>query len=563
MTSPVSHAHIDSPKSGLTTPIALGATSWLIYAAISWLSRDYGYETPGSERPILTVLVLLSVAFLCYLAALRAAVRADGRRDLVLVIWLFAIAFRATLLFTEPFQEIDVYRYIWDGRTATSGVSPYRFSPSQVRSADARDPLPDDLQRLVILRDSNPHIATILSRIHYGELTTVYPPVSQAVFAAAAATTPRNANLRTHLAVMKCWITAFDLVTLHLLILILRHVGKPVGWSVAYGWCPLVVKEFANSGHLDSIAVCLTTAAVYFALKAFFPSEAAAINNRDNDRPRRSFQIASASVLLGLAIGAKLFPVVLAPLLFVTAVRRSGWRTAVAAGLTAGVVSAGALFPMFADRGVESIRRERADHGLSAFLSRWKMNDFLFQLVEANASIRIGKAGEPWFAVTPLSWRESAIQWTRRSWGAYSGKELPDGPAAFLFARFVTATAFLILALWFAWKAPPENRPERFLELAFLTLAWFWLLLPTQNPWYWIWALPLVPFARGRAWMAMSGLVLCYYARFWFVHHSSGVEVFHTPYRGADFFDKVVVWLEYAPWFVWLAAACFLRARRK
>jgi hypothetical protein len=276
------------PKTGLTTLIALGVLSWVIYAAFSWLSRDFGYETPGPQRPILVVLALLAVAFLLHLPALYAAIRADGHRDLVPAIWVFAIAFRATLLFTEPFQEVDIYRYVWDGQAARAGVSPYRYSPTQVRAADARDPLPDDLRRLVALRDSDPTIATVLARIHHSDLTTVYPPVSQAVFAAAAATTPGGVNLRTHLAVMKSWVTAFDLLTLFLLIRILRHLGKPVGWAVAYGWCPLVVKEFANTGHLDSIAVCLTTAAVYFALKAFYPTDAAVAGRGDDALlPRR------------------------------------------------------------------------------------------------------------------------------------------------------------------------------------------------------------------------------------------------------------------------------------
>jgi hypothetical protein len=192
------------------------------------------------------------------------------------------------------------------------------------------------------------------------------------------------------------------------------------------------------------------------------------------------------------------------------------------------------------------------------------MNDFLFQLVEANVALRTGSDREPgpWFAVTPVSWRESAIRTTRAIWESASGRVTSDAAAAFRLARLVTAIAFLLVALTLAWKTPREDRPERLLELSFLTLAWFWLLQPTQNPWYWIWALPFAPFARGRAWLAMSGLVLCYYLRFWFVHHCSDFAVLNT-YRGAAFFDNVVVWLEFAPWFAWLATAYFLRSRRR
>jgi hypothetical protein len=91
------------------------------------------------------------------------------------------------------------------------------------------------------------------------------------------------------------------------------------------------------------------------------------------------------------------------------------------------------------------------------------------------------------------------------------------------------------------------------LNSAFLTVAWFWLLLPTQNPWYWTWALPFLPFARRRAWLVMSGLAFVYYLRFWLMHQFPATALAGTPYSGPMFFDYVVVWLEFAPWFAWLA----------
>jgi hypothetical protein len=90
-------------------------------------------------------------------------------------------------------------------------------------------------------------------------------------------------------------------------------------------------------------------------------------------------------------------------------------------------------------------------------------------------------------------------------------------------------------------------------------LAWFWLLSPTQNPWYWAWALPFLPFARGRAWYAVSGLVMLYYFRFWLQYHYPEAPALGTIYGGPRLFDFVVSWFEYAPWFVWLAFAAYRR----
>jgi hypothetical protein len=97
--------------------------------------------------------------------------------------------------------------------------------------------------------------------------------------------------------------------------------------------------------------------------------------------------------------------------------------------------------------------------------------------------------------------------------------------------------------------------PERVLSAAFLTLAWFWLLAPTQNPWYWTWALPLLPFARSRLWSAVSLLAMAYYARFWFRDVWPDATVFQTGYDGASFYDFVVLWCLWFPWYVLLAIA--------
>src|SRR5262249_32110714 len=64
-------------------------------------------------------------------------------------------------------------------------------------------------------------------------------------------------------------------------------------------------------------------------------------------------------------------------------------------------------------------------------------------------------------------------------------------------------------------------------------------------PWYLIWCLPFMVFAGRRSWFLLPGLVLFYYARFWFEAHGTTGNV--------DVFDYGLVWLEYMPFFVALA----------
>ena len=152
----------------------------------------------------------------------------------------------------------------------------------------------------------------------------------------------------------------------------------------------------------------------------------------------------------------------------------------------------------------------------------------------------------PWFAVFPDHWRQVAV--------APLASRIDETPAnaAFLLARGATLCVFVLVAFWLAWQSRHSTEPGQWMEGAFLTLAWFWALSPTMNPWYWTWVLPLLPFARGRAWFAVSGLVLMYYLRFWLADNFADTPLFGTGYRGENFFHFVVVPIEHGLWTGWL-----------
>ena len=144
----------------------------------------------------------------------------------------------------------------------------------------------------------------------------------------------------------------------------------------------------------------------------------------------------------------------------------------------------------------------------------------------------------------------------------HSRTGIDEQQVPFFAARMTVAGVFLVVAFFFAFRRANLDHPRHLLQAVFMTLAWFFLLLPTQNPWYWIWALPFIPFARSRVWLILSGLTLAYYLRFWFVHHYADLAFWPTPYYGPQFFDFVVTWIEFGPWFVALILVAW-RAGRK
>lgn len=524
--------------------LVLGGLSTLLYGTVAFLSWQFDFQTAGVDRPLLAVLLLLAACFVCYGLAIAIVMRKPLPTHSLKQIVAAAIVFRIVMLFSLPIQEVDLYRYLWDGAVCAEGVSPFAYSPAVVKLADQTSTDDKRLRRLVNLLDREPAMAEVLDHVHFAELPTIYPPTSQAVFAAVNLTTPSGAPLSVRVGILKAWLIGFDVATLFVVIGLLRICKQPAQWCLIYAWCPLLIKEVANSGHLDAIAVFLTTAAVYGLVRSGAWQRLAKDRGVfPGGKPRlRGW----AAWLLGLAVGAKLYPVVLVPLFAAFVYRTAGLRAllvpVIIFSLTAGLL----LYPMLpaSDAGSDPSR------GVVTFLQQWEMNDFLFMNVVENIKPTGGRPPHevPWFSVIPDAVRVTVVESIGNRF------HIPAQRVPFLLTRLLTGLAFLITALTIAWKysgpaSDVQNQLARLCEGVFLTVAWFWLLCPTQNPWYWTWALPLLPFAKSRVWLAVSGLTLFYYLRFWFGYHFPETTVWGTRYTGTAFFDFVVTWVEFAPWF--------------
>lgn len=542
----------------------LAFLSSILYATVLLFSSDFAFGSIRTERPIIPVLLLFAAEFILYLFAIRFALKTAQTGRLLKTIVGSAVVFRFILLFSTPIQEIDIYRYLWDGAVCAEGVSPFLYSPERVRRTSLRSVNDPQLTKLIRLRDSNREISTVLNRIHHEELPTIYPPVSQFVFATVAISSPAIATVNERVFAMKCWLTGFDLATLFLVIALLKRCGKPLGLCTIYAWCPLLIKEVANSGHLDSISVFLTTLAVYFFVRLL---QGANTSSGTKDRIKFTFPATGTAVVLALAVGAKLYAVVLAPLFFLAILKNFGWRQTVIPIFVFVLTSLVLLWPMRpqtaqnSDPFVSESQSVESDpsRGLTTFLRRWEMNDFLFLIVVENAkpTERSSRVPEAWFSVVPNGIRTTLVEFVESRF-RISQKEIP-----FFLTRAVTGIAFLAVAFILAWRAMKDGSPSSFCEAAFLTLAWFWFLCPTQNPWYWTWALPFLAFSRSRLWLGVAGIAMIYYLRFWLGYRWPTNEVLNTGYDGKLFFDFVVTWIEFAPWFVLLAVSWVARRHRQ
>lgn len=562
----------------LTMLASISATG---YAILLWLSKDFSIDIAAADKPTVWMLAIFGCLFVAYWLAIWLAISMTPSRWLTTGIIAVSCLFRGILLPSTPILEIDIYRYIWDGAVLTEGVSPYRYTPQQVLDAVNAGGAPNDakLQRLVELQAGSGSLNESLNRIHFEHFPSPYPMVSQAVFALSAMITPDSATTQTRLVTMKALLVAFDLATLAVVMLLLREVGLHAGWSIAYGWCPLVMKEFANGGHLDSIAIFFTTLSIWLLVRT---------TKQTSERIPKPLLPAAA---LALAIGAKLYPVVLMPLFAAVWLRRISWQaTGVGVAATA-LISAVLLYPLLGvdssepaksvlqageqadvDPGqlseplVEGPKPVDADAGIKAFLSQWEMNDLIFMLVLENLrpQSEVLPERQPWFVVSSDEWAKRVVTGWARLTRQIDREPLVEQAvvaltptefkrASFSLARAITGAAFGLLACWLAWRAAGSENPHDWCRAAMLTLAWFWLTCPTQNPWYWCWVVPFLPFARYRAWYTVAALTMLYYLRFWLMAHYDKSTVLGTPYNGAYFFYFVIAWIEFLPVFIALA----------
>lgn len=230
------------------------------------------------------------------------------------------IAMRLVLLPLAPPLSDDLYRYVWDGRVARAGIDPYAHAPADPVLAPWRD-------------------GVVQPRVNHPELRTIYPPLAEAGFLLAAFVLPGVTG-------MKVWILLHDLALVALLAAAGRRSGAGAAGALVWAWNPLVLFEYAGSGHHDPTGIVWLVAALLLL----------------GTRPRASALAFSAAVLV------KLVALPVLPFLW------SRWTNA------ARVLSVATLLPGLA---LFAWRARGPASGLEAFAAHWRNNDSVYGLLVA------------------------------------------------------------------------------------------------------------------------------------------------------------------------------------
>ncbi len=375
-------------------------------------------ETKAPAPQIFLYVALAVVSGIAWFWAIRPLERLPAHPAVMLGVFLFGLVIRLPWFMTPPVLDTDALRYLWDGGLAAHGISPWAAAPAAG--------LPPKL---------GPAAAALLEGLPFTELRSIYPATAQAAFLLAHLITPWDVTG------LRLVILGAELATLPLMAVLLREAGLPV-MRVAIWWCcPLLPLVLTNAAHVDALLPPLLLAAVLFTLRG------------------RGMAV---GVLLGLAAGVKLWPLLLAPLLGRWLPRGARLGALIAFGVTMLLVLAPLLATIAAP-----------DAGLNAYARFWSVNN------------------------APMAWAE-----------AFLGEE------AGVILRPALGLMGAAIALAVAWPTPADGRA--LLRGVLLVGAFTFYLSPAQFPWYAVWFLPFAAALGCRALLLPAMLLPLYYLFFVF-----------------------------------------------
>ena len=416
-----------------------------IIARLSLGFFDRGIEP--IQMPIgsmVTVFLITAIGFTIFAPLLVLRQAASDHRALLLLILLVGVVLRLAFFGAPTLLEDDYNRYLWDGAVTANGMNPYTYSPEQVAGfADKEHPL----HKLSL------EAGSVFQNINYPQFSTVYPPVTQAVFAITYWIAPFSLDA------LRFVLLFFELCCAGLILAVLKQLGKSPLWVVLYWWNPVVIKEIANSAHMEPILMLPVLGAVYFALRG---------------------RIMVPTVLLALAAGVKIWPAFLVLPLWRKTLDRPK-ELIVNAAVFAGILAL-LIIPIL-------LAGLNSHSGFAAFGGQWQASSATYLVAEMIAD---------WI-------------WP------YQLDEVLKIPQV---ARLLIVVALLVAIAGICFKRASSD--EALITQMFLITACIYLLSPSQTPWYFLWIIPLACIYPSPALLLAGATMVLHYSFFHFSVRGDG-----------------------------------------
>ncbi len=436
-----------------------------IVLGLNLISRQFLNGNNVLDQPVIAfVITYISACIIYFFFLLRLKKSRPNIKNLFLWIFIVGIIARVLMIFSAPILEVDYHRYLWDGAVTANGYNPYSYSPKEL--LEGNNNLPQEL------RDLSSNNPKIVERINHPQLKTSYPPVTQGVFAISNLIKPFS------LTTWKFILLFIDVITFIMIYLLLKKLKLPESNLIIYWWNPLLIKEVFNSGHMDIIVFPILTGCFLLYL---------------------SKKYAFSFTALSAAVGAKLWPVLLFPVLIRIFI--SDWKKFLQYFFTFSVLTFIILLPLiisYFDQG----------SGIESYSRSWQNNDSIFRIILAVSEFILSLIG------------------------------YHPGHGQFI-SRVAVACLIVLLVLYFSKNKTKNNLDYFKTSLVIISLTFF--LSPAQFPWYYLWILPFLTIVPYKPLLLLSVLMSLYYLRYYF-----------EPRGHYEFYYRYIVWLEYLPVIGWI-----------
>ncbi len=252
--------------------------------------------------------------------------------------WIGAVLLRLVVLPVVPGD--DLWRYRWEGMIQLHGFNPYALGP--------------EAAPLAFLRDAD------WSKINHRDYPAIYPPLTQAFFAALA-------FFGNSAWLYKAVFSLADLACCGVLRRLLRDAGIGGASAVWYAWNPLVVYAFTGAAHFDCLMILALLGAIW------------ALDTYRRTLGQSTPLLWLSALLLGVAAAIKIVPLALFPV----------WMAAAASWRRVPGMFALTLAPLAVTAAAYGFPRTPVFAALGRFGRDFRVNDPVWTVLDAATGSRL------------------------------------------------------------------------------------------------------------------------------------------------------------------------------
>ncbi len=405
-----------------------------VLLCMAWLN------TLGDLRADRAVVWSFVSAWTVWFALLAGAVWAVRRVDVPWALWVImavAVGARVLSLGMEPSLSEDWMRYLWDGRLTVNGFDPYAHVPTDAALAELHDDM-------------------LLPGMNSPEYHTVYPPVSQSVF--AVSWWLGGGDVDRALLALRAIFALVDSAAVLCIVGWLGAIRVDRRWAILYAWNPIAVVELVGTGHSEALLVAPLAGCLW-----------AVARRRD----------ALAGGLLAVAVWVKLFPI----LAVVPLWRHVGMKRGLRAGVACLIAGLLLGWPMLRPSALTNVTES-----LGLYAGVFEFNHGPFQTLVAVVSNWTGNA----YRIVARGLLGLYLLWVLAWWCVRPGDARKL--ATILLAIFggyalANANVFPWSVAWALWLVPAvwtrdvaHQRPALGTPWVWLSFAIGWTYLSVHHP---------------------------------------------------------------------------------